>query len=145
MDGGSPVVIERDYAKTHGLTRFFTGARCSHGHLAERYVSSGGCVQCAVDAKRVDLEAYRTHLSSPLTTSTPTVIKRAKPVAVQPAEWWCDDGGARRETVTNEVSGRVSKMGWVTCLSRSDAGPHRFFSSDVSRYRICDKCKGTAV
>lgn len=27
-------------------SRFFTGKPCKHGHVAERYVSSGGCVEC---------------------------------------------------------------------------------------------------
>lgn len=40
-------IISREDAKSSGLKRFFTGDLCGHGHVAERYVSSGNCVQCA--------------------------------------------------------------------------------------------------
>ncbi|WP_414446149.1 hypothetical protein [Citrobacter europaeus] len=29
-----------------GLTRFYTGKQCIHGHDSERYTLSGECVQC---------------------------------------------------------------------------------------------------
>jgi hypothetical protein len=35
-----------------GKTRYFTGQVCKHGHLAERFVSSGGCVQCVSPFKQ---------------------------------------------------------------------------------------------
>lgn len=38
--------ITREEAKAAGLKRFFTGEPCKHGHVAERFVSSGGCVEC---------------------------------------------------------------------------------------------------
>jgi len=39
-------VIDRDGARRLGLTYYFTGKPCKHGHLAERFVSFGGCVEC---------------------------------------------------------------------------------------------------
>lgn len=39
-------IMERATAKERGSKRYFTGRRCSHGHLAERYVKSGLCVVC---------------------------------------------------------------------------------------------------
>ena len=33
-------------AKTEGLTRYFTGVACKHGHVAERLVSSRACIVC---------------------------------------------------------------------------------------------------
>nr|WP_249418344.1 hypothetical protein [Citrobacter freundii] len=29
-----------------GLTRFYTGKKCIHGHDSKRYTLSGECVQC---------------------------------------------------------------------------------------------------
>ena len=29
-----------------GLTRFYTGKKCIHGHDSERYTLSGECVKC---------------------------------------------------------------------------------------------------
>ena len=34
-------------AKAKGLDRYFTGKPCIHGHVAERYVNGGDCVECA--------------------------------------------------------------------------------------------------
>lgn len=41
-----PVVISRKAAHVAGLKRFFTGEPCVHGHVSERYVSSGNCIEC---------------------------------------------------------------------------------------------------
>jgi 5-methylcytosine-specific restriction endonuclease McrA len=39
-------IITRQDAKTLGLTRYFTGKSCPHGHVTERQTSSGGCIKC---------------------------------------------------------------------------------------------------
>src|SRR4051812_5904583 len=39
-------LISRAEAKAAGLTRFYTGAACKWGHVAERMVGSGGCREC---------------------------------------------------------------------------------------------------
>jgi hypothetical protein len=41
------VILSRLDAKNAGLLRYFNGRECKNGHLAERIVSSGGCVECA--------------------------------------------------------------------------------------------------
>jgi hypothetical protein len=43
----SNLSIIRAEARLQGKTRFYTGVPCRHGHVCERYVSSGGCVSCA--------------------------------------------------------------------------------------------------
>lgn len=42
-----PDIIKRSDAKQQGLTRYFTGKPCPHGHVVERIVSSGACLTCA--------------------------------------------------------------------------------------------------
>lgn len=42
-------VISRAEAKRRGLSVYFTGKPCKHGHLSERYLS-GACRECAVKA-----------------------------------------------------------------------------------------------
>jgi len=56
-------VVSRKSAKRRGLSRYFTGKPCKHGHVSERKVSNGGCVECkrAREAKR-----YRNNLESEL-------------------------------------------------------------------------------
>lgn len=39
-------VIIRGQAKAAGLKRYYTGVKCKHGHLSERFTSSGTCVTC---------------------------------------------------------------------------------------------------
>ena len=40
-------IPERDAAIAAGKKTFFTGKPCRHGHIAKRFVSSYGCVECA--------------------------------------------------------------------------------------------------
>jgi hypothetical protein len=42
----TPTLISREAAYTQGLTRFYTGKPCKQGHIAQRYVSGGACVDC---------------------------------------------------------------------------------------------------
>jgi len=44
--------ISRDVAKERGLKRFFTGSECVNGHVADRLVSNGNCVDCYYANKR---------------------------------------------------------------------------------------------
>jgi len=39
--------VTRQEALAQGLKRYFTGNPCPHGHIAERFVTSFGCVDCA--------------------------------------------------------------------------------------------------
>jgi 5-methylcytosine-specific restriction endonuclease McrA len=39
-------IISLAHAKAEGLTRYFTGVACKHGHVAERLVSSRACIVC---------------------------------------------------------------------------------------------------
>lgn len=46
-------VIWRKAARQLGLAKYFTGNPCSHGHVTERTVSDGACVECAsIKSKR---------------------------------------------------------------------------------------------
>ena len=40
-------LIARADAQAKGLPRYYTGVACRHGHLAERYVASKTCCECA--------------------------------------------------------------------------------------------------
>lgn len=42
----APAIISREAARQAGLRRFFTNVPCIHGHVAERYVSTGQCAEC---------------------------------------------------------------------------------------------------
>lgn len=44
----SLLIVSRKEAKARGLTRYFTGMPCKHGHVAERYVGNTHCIDCAL-------------------------------------------------------------------------------------------------
>ena len=43
-------IVTRLEAAKAGLNRFYTGKPCRNGHLSERYVLNGTCVQCAFES-----------------------------------------------------------------------------------------------
>jgi len=45
-------LISRKDAHEQNLKRFYTGKPCSHGHDAQRFVTTGGCVACNADRSR---------------------------------------------------------------------------------------------
>lgn len=48
-------IITREAADLQFKSRFYTGKPCKKGHLAERYVTNGGCVMCVNKVRRVGL------------------------------------------------------------------------------------------
>lgn len=40
------IIVSKEDAIRNGLKHYFTGIPCKHGHLSERYVSTGICKQC---------------------------------------------------------------------------------------------------
>ena len=60
LDAPSIAVISRAEAKALGLTRYFTGKSCVHGHVVERHVANKACSVClsasskASTAKHID-------------------------------------------------------------------------------------------
>jgi 5-methylcytosine-specific restriction endonuclease McrA len=47
----APQIISRQDAKASGLPRYYTAKPCPAGHMAERFVSTCGCVECVKAAK----------------------------------------------------------------------------------------------
>lgn len=41
------LVISREEARRQGLTRYYTGCACKHGHIAARMVSNRRCTDCS--------------------------------------------------------------------------------------------------
>lgn len=46
-------IMSRQEARVKGLTRYFTGEACKHGHNSQRLVSNKNCVECVNSANRV--------------------------------------------------------------------------------------------
>ena len=155
-------VISRADAKEMGLRRYFTGEPCRHGHLSERYVACGRCVECDRIATK---KAARPRPAAPVAPAQPSAQpqaapsqggkggkrgrkQRAKVVLLgerleEPTPWaW--DGGKRREPVLDHDHNPprvVRKVGWRSCMCCA----RRFWSTDVIRVRMCDYCKTRKV
>lgn len=56
-------LITKRIARSTGLKRYFTGVPCVNGHLSERYVSTGHCIDCVAhvsnDTNNLDSEIER--------------------------------------------------------------------------------------
>lgn len=51
--------ITRVQARTRGLTTYFTGNPCPHGHIAERTTSNGECIECSRARARKNVPLWR--------------------------------------------------------------------------------------
>jgi len=54
----TPQVISREAAHMQGLKRYYTATPCVKGHDAQRYVSTGGCVDCLTKQFKFRRSAY---------------------------------------------------------------------------------------
>lgn len=52
-------IITRQDAKAQGLKRYFTGGPCKRGHVAERLVSNGKCVECRREWREANRDKVR--------------------------------------------------------------------------------------
>lgn len=46
------LIISRQMAISYGLIRYFTGKVCKNGHIAERQLSNGSCIECRNAGRR---------------------------------------------------------------------------------------------
>jgi len=162
MDGGTtgPVVITKGDARVQGLKRFFTGQPCRHGHIAERLVSDGKCMECAREQQRTrprtpeQIERQRQQVRDWQAANRDRDREHQKAYRegrgsfgwgtskgdiIEPQIWARDDH-TRREPVVDPFTKRVIRLvGWRGCMCCQRS----FFSKDVKRVRICDECKET--
>lgn len=47
-------IISRKEAKEKGIGRYFTGKPCKYGHITQRYVSDGRCLECSSNRDQTD-------------------------------------------------------------------------------------------
>ncbi len=55
------IVISREAAAASGLKTFYTGEPCKHGHVARRYITNAGCLECAAKWKRLGAKNAQSH------------------------------------------------------------------------------------
>lgn len=52
-------IVTRKQSIENGLSRFYTGKLCRHGHDSERFTSNGVCVECSA----INSSNYRKEVS----------------------------------------------------------------------------------
>lgn len=52
-------IISRAEAKQLGLKKYFSGEKCTKGHLSERYTSKGSCIECLNDYRLQNPEKFK--------------------------------------------------------------------------------------
>jgi len=101
-------IVERRKAIESGLPRFYTGKTCKHGHVSERYTSTGGCIAC-----------LRPDIAKPPTA--PTVDVRALAIADGRTQYTLGTPCKR-----GHVAARYTSNGQcVVCLRRPRHGTTR--------------------
>lgn len=71
-------IISREAAKAQGLKLFFTGTLCSLGHASERYVSTGGCRQCALEKLEGDRDRARESVKRHYATNRSEILEKKR-------------------------------------------------------------------
>ena len=51
--------ISRQEAKNKGLKKYYTGVPCHKGHVSQRHVGNGDCVECRLEYQRSDIKKKR--------------------------------------------------------------------------------------
>lgn len=80
----TPIVISRQEAKAAGLTQFFTGVPCKHGHFSPREVYDKRCVECT----RIRKAAYfQKNKDRVLASNKAWVVKNKDKVHAYTMKW----------------------------------------------------------
>lgn len=99
-------IISRKEAKTQELKRYYTGKPCKHGHLSERHVSSGSCLECANiyyvgNKKKIDKRKHKWYENNKVQHAYSGTIWRQihrEEVNAKSKEWWKNNKEKHNET-----------------------------------------------
>jgi hypothetical protein len=58
-------IITRKEAAQQGLSRYYTGKPCKHGHVAERQTSKGECIACKRKWDKQNIDYHRSYWAKP--------------------------------------------------------------------------------
>lgn len=116
-------IISIEDAKAQSLRRYFTGAPCLNGHVAERRTSTHGCVEC----ERVRKAAWRLENSEAIKASASAYRKKTKEQARALSREWAKANPdrvlatARRYREKNREKMLERTNAWRNRVRRSDA------------------------
>jgi hypothetical protein len=110
-------VCSRSDAKKQGKTRYFTGKPCTHGHVAERFVSSFQCVTCTTERVVAWQKAY-----PDLAAEKHARWKAKNPglPAKRAAEWYANNTARAKVAQRQYRDNNPEKMRHLSAKARAD-------------------------
>lgn len=87
-------IISLKEAKSQGLTTYFTGKSCPHGHIAPRWISSRACTECVSNKTkkwREDNIEHRREYSKNWNAANPDKVKQHRRNSYPKQKEWRDN------------------------------------------------------
>jgi hypothetical protein len=126
-------IITRKEAQEQGLPRYFTGKPCKHGHLSEKLVSGGSCVECYTAKYYGDRERPKRHI-------VPVHLREYIMTRKKASESGCTTYFTGQPCQQGHVAARwTSSAQCVTC--ERDKSPVGFCCNKTSPIRRTDQYK----
>jgi hypothetical protein len=134
---------ERAKAKAEGKVRYFTGRPCKHGHVAERMVVNGHCVECLSikqankrvenpeATKQRDAAYYKKYRDKNLTYAAKYRTKNAEKVAKSCKAWRQKNKGKRAAMQMKRQAQKIQAT--PQWLSSSQKGHIEIFYLEAAR------------
>jgi hypothetical protein len=85
------VLRRQQRTNQYNTTRFNTGIPCAKGHLADRYVSSGDCVECCIVQGKKARKIHRLHINA---KNRERLLKNPEKYRIPKRRWKRNNKGA---------------------------------------------------
>jgi hypothetical protein len=121
-------IVTLGEARENGLKRYFTGKPCKHGHVAERLVSTKGCVECAkatrkryaLQIKRIQATWYQNNKDKVKEQTTEWVKKNREKVNEKSRRWIRNNPEKHKEIQTRAEEKRRDQRSFERAERRKD-------------------------
>ena len=120
-------IISKQQAKSLGLTSYFTGLPCKHGHIAPRHIWNSGCSECSRLRETTKSAKRRAkHPEKIKEYKRRDYLKRRDKVLASCAKYRAENGEARRayfKKYKQENNGRVTAGNKKRDLAKKNRTP----------------------
>ena len=114
--------MQRKEAIAAGLTKYFTGKPCKHGHIADRYTTTGTCSECLDSARSGVRVAFEPATGQP----TPVYSKRVSQETMDALNAWRMGAIGQAIVFTNypqQTTPKIMEMYAALCFARHPTLP----------------------
>jgi hypothetical protein len=124
-------IISRADAKSKGLSRYFTGRPCKHGHVALRKTVNGVCAECSRDIEEHHREKHREKFQAKWRKASIAARKRDPEAYRLKDKKWRD---------ANPTKVRLKKSRWrIEARGKYLAGEKRWREANPDKIRVKNK------